>query len=250
MDFKIYVITLHDIKKYINTEHYNSIKKITNYISLCHGVIPSNNISNKFKYIPKSALGITLAHLKIWKYIKKYQNNNFSLILEDDTILNVNRNKFNTIIKNIINNNEFHIYKLHSDFNNGFTSMAAYIIDNSKMNDIIKSHQIMLGQIDFDIYLAKIFKNIKILTHNFNVFKTNEETSTNRIDKYNLLNKCHIYISKRSDKSLTDICNYKILRLFKYDIIVFDVVFLILFSIAILCKKRYMFLIIIILFLI
>ena len=46
----------------------------------------------------------------------------------------------NKEIKKICKNNTFDIYKLHSDFSNGFTSMAAYIINHKSIEHLLNIH--------------------------------------------------------------------------------------------------------------
>ncbi len=222
-------------------------------------MIPSKEICNKYYYIPESNLGCTLAHIKVWKNIKKsskinnYEIKNYSIILEDDAYLAINKNKFKSIIKKIINKygNKFHIYKLHSDFNNGFTSTASYIINHKKLDETIKNTSIILGHIDFDLYIQNLLNKIIIYTHHFNIFKTDETTSNARKNKYNILNIFdNIYLSSRSDKSLKHILSYKVIKLYNYNFIVFELFIFFLLIILILLNKKYIFLIIIIILLV
>jgi hypothetical protein len=72
---RIYVITLKSKEDYIKSESYNSIKDIGCKIILSKGVILNKEQSDKYKYYAKSSVGITLAHQKVWKKIKKVNNN-------------------------------------------------------------------------------------------------------------------------------------------------------------------------------
>lgn len=221
---QIYVITLKSKEEFIKTYNYKNLVKITNKIILSKGIILNKQQSNKYLIYAKSAIGISLAHINLWKKIgKKHASNadqlqnNFSIILEDDTILNVSNKQFNKEICKIINNYYFDIYKIHSDFDNGFTSMAAYIINNNSINKIINNHKIILGHIDFDLYILKLLNKIKVLTHKENLFITDENESTNRKDNYNILRLLdNIKLSERCDKNLRHFLTFKIFRIFNY----------------------------------
>jgi len=257
---KIYVISLKDIYKYIKSENYKNLKKITSSIVLSRGIIPSDKVCIKYSMYPKSNIGCTFAHLKVWKKIKKVNNKNnnlqikdFSLILEDDTFLNIEYIDFEKTIKDIINlyGNKFDIYKLHSDFNNGFSSMAAYLVNNNKINYMIKNYKIILGHIDFDLYVQKLLGKYIILTHSFNIFRTDENTSTNRKEKYLTLDLFNnIYLTKRSDKNLKHLVSYKVFKLFNYEFIAYEIFLFLILIISILFKNKKLFIIIIIILLV
>ena len=164
---QIYIITLKSKKEYIKTENYKNISKVTNKIILSKGILLNKEQSDKYLLYAKSAIGISLAHINVWKKIRKSDVSNvsnvsntnknktrvsdFSIILEDDALLNIDYTEFNHEIIKIIDNYDFDIYKIHSDFNNGFTSMAAYIINNKSIDKIINNHKIILGHLDFDL---------------------------------------------------------------------------------------------------
>ena len=189
-NIKFYVISLKNKEEYIKSTHYKNLLSLTNKIILSKGIILNQEQSNKYTIYSKSSIGITLAHIKVWKNIKKKCDrnyNNYSIIFEDDTMLNINSNNFKTEIKNIIDNYNFDIYKLHSDFDNGFTSMAAYIVNNSSIDKILNTYKIILGHIDFDLYILKLLNKIVLLTHSYNIFITDESVSSNRKDNYNIL---------------------------------------------------------------
>lgn len=252
---QIFVITLKNKDEYIKSENYKNLSKVTNKIVLSKGVLLNKEQSDKYLLYAKSAIGISLAHINVWKKIRKSnlkktkaQINDFSIILEDDALLNINHNEFNNEINKIINNYDFDIYKIHSDFNNGFTSMAAYIINNKSINKIINNHKIILGHLDFDLYLLKLLNKIKLLTHKENLFITDENESTNRKDNYNILRLLdNIKLSERCDKNLRHFLTFKVFRIFNYETIVFEILLFVLLIISIIFKLKYLFFIIIIL---
>jgi hypothetical protein len=248
---KIYVITLKTKDEYIKSDNYKNLVNITNKIILSKGVILNQKQSNKFFFYSKSAIGISLAHLKVWKKIKKSNECNecnFTIILEDDTILNINYNEFHNEINKIIKKNNFDIYKIHSDFNNGFTSAAAYIVNNKSINKLLNEHKIILGHLDFDLYILKLLNKITVITHEKNLFITDENESTNRKDNYNILKLLNnIKLSHRSDKNLRHFLSYKVFRIFNYETIVFELLLFVLLIVFIILKLKYLFLIIIIL---
>ena len=254
-NIQIYVITLKNKQDYIKTENYKNLAKITNKIILSKGVLLNKEQNDKYLLYAKSSIGISLAHIKVWKKIRKNKSlknkvliDDFSIILEDDTLLNIDYTKFNNEINKIINNYNFDIYKLHSDFNNGFTSTAAYIINNKSIDKIINNHKIILGHIDFDIYILKLLNKIKLLTHKENLFITDENESTNRKDNYKILRLLdNIKLSDRCDKNLRHFLTFKILKILNYEIIVFEILLLVLLIISIIFKLKYLFFIIIIL---
>ena len=253
---QIYVISLKNKEEYIKIKNYKNLAKVTNKIILSKGVLLDKEQSVKYLFYAKSAIGISLAHIKVWKKIKKNKSlknkeqiNDFSIILEDDTLLNINHNKFYDEIYKIVNNYDFDIYKIHSDFNNGFTSMAAYIINNKSIDKIINNHKIILGHLDFDLYILKLLNKIKLLTHKENLFITDENESTNRKDNYKILTLLDsIKLSERSNKNLRLFLTFKVFRIFNYETIVFELLLFILLIISITLKLKYLFFIIIILF--
>ena len=252
---QIYVITLKNKEDYIKTDNYKNLSKITNKIILSKGVLLNKEQSDKYLLYAKSAIGISLAHINVWKKIRKNQSskneeliNDFSIILEDDTLLNIDYNEFINEINKIIQNYNFDIYKIHSDFNNGFTSMAAYIINNKSIDKIINNHRIILGHLDFDLYLLKLLNKIKLLTHKENLFITDENESTNRKDNYNILRLLdNIKLSERCDKNLRHFLTFKVFRILNYETIVFELLLFVLLIISIIFKLKYLFFIIIIL---
>ena len=252
---QIYVITLKNKQDYIKTENYKNLAKITNKIILSKGVLLNKEQNDKYLLYAKSSIGISLAHIKVWKKIRKNKSlknkvliDDFSIILEDDALINIDNNEFNNEIIKIINNYNFDIYKLHSDFNNGFTSTAAYIINNKSIDKIINNHKIILGHIDFDIYILKLLNKIKLLTHKENLFITDENESTNRKDNYKILRLLdNIKLSDRCDKNLRHFLTFKIFKILNYEIIVFEILLLVLLIISIIFKLKYLFFIIIIL---
>ena len=246
--YDIYIITLKNKEEYIKSDNYKSICKVTNKIILSKGILLNEDQSNKYFFFSKSAIGITLAHINLWKklikkvLINKLLINDYSIILEDDTTLNINHSEFNNEIYKIIINNYFDIYKIHSDFNNGFTSTAAYILNNKSIDKLISNYKIIIGHLDFDLYMLKLLNKIKLLTHKENLFITDESESTNRIDKYNILKLLdNIKLSNRSDKNLRHFLTYKIFRIFNYEIVVFELLLLVLIIILILLKVKYLF---------
>ena len=245
-NIKIYVITLKDKTEYIKSNNYNSIAKLTNKIYLSKGIILNKKQSKKYYLYANSSIGISLAHIHIWKKIKK--DKNFTIILEDDTILNISKNEFYNEINTIITNNYFDIYKIHSDFNNGFTSMAGYIINNSSIDKILKNYKIILGHLDFDLYILKLLNKIKLLTHYKNLFITDEIQSSNRKDNYNILKLLdNIKLSSRCDKNLRHFLTYKVFKIFNYELIVFELLLFILLIISLIYKLKFFFILIIIL---
>lgn len=252
---QIFVITLKNKEEYIKSENYKNLSKVTNKIILSKGVILNKEQSDKYLLYAKSAIGISLAHINVWKKIRKSnlkrnkaEINDFSIILEDDALLNIDDNEFNNEINKIINNYDYDIYKIHSDFNNGFTSMAAYIINNKSIDKIINNHKIILGHLDFDLYLLKLLNKIKLLTHKENLFVTDENVSTNRKNNYNILRLLdNIKLSERCDKNLRHFLTFKVFRIFNYETIVFEILLFVLLIISIIFKLKYLFFIIIIL---
>lgn len=252
---QIFVISLKNREEYIKTENYKNLSKVTKKIILSKGVLLNKEQSDKYLLYAKSAIGISLAHINVWKKIRKSKLsknkeliNDFSIILEDDALLNIDYNEFINEINKIINNYNFDIYKIHSDFNNGFTSTAAYIINNKTIDKIINNHKIILGHLDFDLYLLKLLNKIKLLTHKENLFITDENESTNRKDNYNILRLLdNIKLSERCDKNLRHFLTFKVFRIFNYETIVFELLLFVLLIISIIFKLKYFFLIIIIL---
>lgn len=146
--------------------------------------------------------------------------------------------QFYNEIKSILTNNSFDIYKLHSDFDNGFTSTAAYIINNKSISKILDNHKIILGQTDFDLYVIKMLNKITMLTHSYNIFITDEKESTNRKEIYNALNLLdNIYLGNRCDKNLKQMLSFKVFRIHNYEIIVFELILIIPLIISIICKS-------------
>ena len=252
---QIYVITLKSKEEYIKTENYKNLAKVTNKIILSKGVLLNKEQSDKYLLYPKSAIGISLAHINVWKKIRKRklsknetQTNEFSIILEDDTLLNIDYTEFNNEINKIIDNYNFDIYKIHSDFDNGFTSTASYIINNNSIDKIINNHKIILGHLDFDLYVLKLLNKIKLLTHKINLFNTDENESTNRKDNYKILRLLdNIKLTDRCNKNLRHFLTFKVFRIFNYETIVFEILLFVLLIISIIFKLKYLFFIIIIL---
>ena len=284
---RIYVITLKSASEFIRSETYKSLKQLDTKITLVKGVILDEETSNKYFFYAKSSIGISLAHRKVWKLINKnyknnkvknnkdknnsesYQINNWSLIFEDDVqissddtlkqlneIINKldkehNNNEQNNKELNNKENNKIYIYKLHSDFNNGFTSLAAYLVNNETISELIDSHKILLGHVDFDLNLLNLLKKINIRTHEKNLFLTDESNSTNRNEKYNLLNLLgNFKLSKRSDKTIKQLLSYKVFRIYNYETIAYEIILLFLLILSILFSKKYLIISILFLFLI
>lgn len=275
---RIYVITLKSASEFIRSETYKSLKQLDTKITLVKGVILDEETSNKYFFYAKSSIGISLAHRKVWKLINKnyknnkvknnkvknnfesYQINNWSLIFEDDVQISSNDTlkQLNEIINKLDKehnnkelNNKIYIYKLHSDFNNGFTSLAAYIVNNENISELINSHKILLGHVDFDLNLLNLLKKINIRTHEKNLFLTDESNSTNRNEKYNLLNLLgNFKLSKRSDKTIKQLLSYKVFRIYNYETIAYEIILLFLLILSILFRKKYLIISILLLFLI
>lgn len=258
-----YVITLKQKNKYIQEPNYLSLTNITNRIKLLKGVILTKEQQDKYSFYAKSSIAITFAHIKAWKYIKKHINNyntnntnnvkitNYSIIFEDDAILNIEPKNFYKQIINICENIDFDIYKLHSDFSNGFTSMAAYIINHKSIDKLLNLHKILIGHLDFDLYVLHLLSKIKMITHKNNIFITEESTSSNRIDKYLSLDLLsNIYLGRRCDKNLKQLLTFKVFRIMNYEIIVYEIILIILLILFIIYKKIYLIITIIILLLI
>lgn len=248
MNINFYVITLKNKNDYKKSDNYKSLKKITNKINIIQGVLfnEKHKDFNKYTYYPKGAIGITLAHKKAWNIIKNKDPNDFSIILEDDTILNINPEKFNSTICDICNNNIFDIYKLHYD-GWGFISLAAYIIKNSSITKLLIESFMTFGHIDIDLYISSFFSNIKLINHNKNLFMTDELISSHRKEKYTGLKLFNYKISNRSNKKLKDILSYKIFEINNYEFITYELMLFILLCIAYYYKNKYLFFMIIIL---
>ena len=71
MNINFYVITLKNIDEYKKSDNYKSLLKISNKIFTIKGVILNEKQSKKYSIYSKSSIGITLAHIKTWKYIIK-----------------------------------------------------------------------------------------------------------------------------------------------------------------------------------
>ena len=243
----IFVITLKNKEEYLQSPNYKSLKQLNYKIILSKGVILTEKQSNIYFIYAQSSIGIRLAHIKIWKLINKKYKNNYSLILEDDTILNTNT--FNEEIKNICKQ-DFDIYKLHSDFDNGCISLAAYIVNNNSINKLLKNLILFFGHLDADLYLSYLFNKINIKTHHFNIFITDETSSLNRIDNKHILIDffCDFKLTKRCDKKLKDILSYKVFRIFTYNISLYDILLFIIILILYLITQKKIFLVIGILF--
>ena len=256
----IYVITLKSKEEYRKEPNYLSLSKISNKIKLLKGVILTKEQENKYNFYAKSPIAITFAHIKAWKYVKKHMNNyntnnvkieNYSIIFEDDAILNIEPKNFYKQIINICKNIDFDIYKLHSDFNNGFTSMAAYIINHKSIDKLLSLHKILIGHLDFDLYVLHLLSKIKMITHKTNIFKTDEKDSTNRLDKYYSLNLLSdIYLGQRSDKNLKQMLTFKVFRIFNYETIVFEIILFTLLILSIKFRIKYLLFIIFVLFIV
>lgn len=238
--------------------NYLSLKKITSKIILSKGVILNKEQEDKYYMYAKSSIAITFAHLKVWKYIIKKEKskndnhniiNDYSIILEDDAILSIKPKEYFKQIKNICKNETFDIYKLHSDFNNGFTSMAAYIINHKSINKLLENHTILIGHLDFDLYVLYLLSKINQVTHSTNMFQTDETESTNRLDKYSSLNLLsNIHLGTRCDKNLKQFLTFKVFRIFNYETIAFEIILFVLLIIAIMFRNTYLLFIIILLF--
>jgi hypothetical protein len=219
----------------------------------------------KYTNSAESAEGTKLNnHNKNITFKNKFETH-YALILEDDTCLNVNPITFYTELNNIINgngsnknpnissnesnqSNSFDIYKLHTDFDNGFTSMAAYIININSIPKLLNNHKIILGQIDPDIYISHLLNKIKLKWSKYNIFKTNENFSLNRNGEiYKYLQHFNFKLSNRSDKTLEDCLRYKIFRCKNYEIIVFEIVLFFFLIMALIFQNKYIIFIIIIL---
>jgi len=126
--------------------------------------------------------------------------------------------------------------------------MAAYIINNSSIDKILNTYKIILGHIDFDLYIFKLLNKIILLSHSYNIFITDETESANRKNNYNILEILNgIKLSKRCDKNLKHFLTYKVFRIYNYETIVFEILLFVLFIISFIFKLKYLFFIIIIL---
>lgn len=248
MNINFYVITLKNKNEYKKSDNYKSLKQITNKIYIVRGVIfnKKHKDVDKYKYYPNGAIGITLAHKKAWNMIKKKDTNEYSIILEDDTILNINSVKFNSIISNICKTNTFDVYKLHYD-GWEFISLAAYIINNSSISKLLTESFMIFGHIDIDLYISSFFSDIKLINHKKNLFMTDESISSHRNEKYTGLKLFNYKISNRSNKKIKDILSYKIFRINNYEFITYELMLFVLLCIAYYFNNKYLFFMIIIL---
>ena len=243
--------------KYTNYTKYTSSTegtKYTKYTSSTEGTKYT-----KYNNGMSSAEGTKLNNYNKNITFKNKFETHYALILEDDTCLNVNPTTFYTELNNIINvnkntntssnqNDSFDIYKLHTDFDNGFTSMAAYIININSIPKLLNTHKIILGQIDPDIYISHLLNKIKLKWSKYNIFKTNENFSLNRNGEiYKYLQYFNFKLSNRSDKTLEDCLRYKIFRCKNYEIIVFEIVLFFFLIMALIFQNKYIIFIIIIL---
>ena len=105
-----------------------------------------------------------------------------------------------------------------------------------------------MGHIDFDLFILNIFNKIIVKIHSYNIFITDENDSLNRINKYKFLKLFKtVKITERCDKSLTDMLNYKVIKINDKDYIVIDIVLFVFLILSLVFKNKYLFLIIIIL---
>jgi len=270
-----YVITLNR-EKILQSESYNQLINITGNCTFADGVILNEYQANKYKFYSRSGIGISLAHLQLWsqlytKYMEcrklrksmkssspeqhddskfiKYQINNYSLIFEDDFISNEKIPIIQNTIRNICGLNEFDIYKLHCDDDYGAVSLASYLIKHSSIPKIFKRFKLIIGQIDADIFILHLFKQIKLGLHKYNLFRTDETESNNRSNKdYSIIPYLNFKLSNRADKTLSTYLLFNVFRIGNYNLIVYEIVLLILLIIWLLFfRKNCIFLIIIIL---
>lgn len=268
-----YVITLNK-EKILESEPYNQLIHITENCTFADGVILNEYQANKYQFYSRSGVGITLAHLQLWAdlytksmkstkstksmkstksnysgQISNYQINNYSLIFEDDFIVNEKKSIIQNIIKNICDSNKFDIYKLHSDDNFGAVSLASYLIKHSSIPKIFKYFKLIIGQIDADIFILHLFKQIEFGLHSYNLFRTDETESNNRSNKdYSIVPYLNLKLSKRADKTFATYLLFNVFRIGNYNLIVYEIVLLMLFTIWLLFfRKNWIFLIVIIL---
>lgn len=242
---------------------YKMYTKYTKYMK--YTKYNNGTCDTKYTNSAESAEGTKLNNYNKNITFKNKFETHYALILEDDTCLNVNPTTFYTELNNIINvngsnksnqnpntssnhNDSFDIYKLHTDFDNGFTSMAAYIININSIPKLLNNHKIILGQIDPDIYISYLLNKIKLKWTKYNIFKTNENFSLNRNGEiYKYLQYFNFKLSNRSDKTLEDCLRYKIFRCKNYEIIVFEIVLFFFLIMALIFQNKYIIFIIIIL---
>lgn len=216
---KYNIIKNHLNKININPIRFNAIygKNIKNYN---HYKKYLSNICKTF--CPKSVIGCGLSHYLLLEYIYINDNNEFSLILEDDVKpLFKDKNYIQNIINNIPKNTDIillycqglcnkssnKIFKKTTMFSG---STAAYIIRNKSIPKINKNK--LLWHID----LQRINnKNINILIYNNKLFSINKQNSHNMINNYNTnfilkkLNK-YIYIN---NMEFSEVLAYKVINI-------------------------------------
>lgn len=210
----------------LNVERFNAIDAINN-----EHLKYKNNINTfAMHFTPKTVLCCGLSHILLANYINKYENNkSYVLIMEDDAFpLIKDETKFQNELNKTVNDiyildSNWDIIQLHSDacypcFNTYFThalsgSSAAYLLSNKGAiklaNDKVISH------IDLHTSMNKKYRKYKA---HHNLFWTDENTSTNRIENRNYLLKIKekiltCIISLRGEKTWGDLLSFKLLRL-------------------------------------
>tara|TARA_Y100000591_G_scaffold331715_1_gene366524 strand:- start:14054 stop:14962 length:909 start_codon:yes stop_codon:yes gene_type:complete len=255
-NLKVFVINLDD---YIT--NYNNLLPYLNELGLkvkrFKGInaLKNEHLDLKYrKYIssfsihctPKSVIGCALSHILCCKYIyNKYIKrnskdciNNYYLILEDDAYPILKRKKFFKYLNNNINeiniiDKDWEIIQLHSEcllYEKRITysthyfhfSAAAYLISEAGIKKIlnikIKNH------IDFIHHTFIYFNKYKLKK---NLFLTDEESSLNRLNKFNtfnyyslkfknyifeLFNKYNNIILKNGEKTYIQLLQYKLIK--------------------------------------
>ena len=82
---KTYLITLK--KNYMSSDNYASLLKVGIHPIISEGIIATQKDLDDYPCRPSSAIGIYLAHKKVWEKIAS-SNEKYTLILEDDVTPN------------------------------------------------------------------------------------------------------------------------------------------------------------------
>ena len=223
-----FVITLKKEEDYIKTDEYKSLTDNKIKPIIVPGVRSTEEDLKQFPLRPKNIIGSRIAHLNAWKRAKKEYDDSkdkypVSLILEDDAYVN----KKNVLRKiNKIKDDNFDIYKLHTDFKGLlFISVAAYLIKNDRIEYLLKNYSTIFGYVDADLYILHLRNIISLKVTDKNLFKTNENISINRKETKNkqIIHELfkNIKISNYSDKTVENILKYPLIRINKYEYTVY-----------------------------
>jgi GR25 family glycosyltransferase involved in LPS biosynthesis len=174
-----------------------------------------NYLTNRCKYTcPNSVIGCGLSHILLSEYLYNNDNNDYTLVVEDDSFPKIKnfKNKINNIVNKAPKDWEYIMLycqgmcnsKKQFDDDMFFRgSTAAYLINKKgqkKLKDLkLKDH------IDLQIYNNS---DIKVYKFNKNLFYTDESVSYNRVNSnykiLHLYDKYYNYLKLNKTKILTN----------------------------------------------